>query len=202
MRSRTQTSDQHGPAPMLFEGTLAVKWINGRNGDFAVGELRTGVGDFKVKDALIEQFEEGEYQGRFWVSHIFPKSYEYHGRITVELRAHLAGLDVDRDNEAPLRDEPSSNEPDPACEPPPPAPEVVVRKPSAPVAESGVPDDEHLDAELFGSELHQALTAAGLMRLDPTVDRLLFRRQTSRLKQLGYRFDAKTQTWHPSSSGP
>ncbi|MGJ8518411.1 DUF3275 family protein [Carnimonas bestiolae] len=48
------------------------------------------------------------------------------------------------------------------------------------------------DVELFGHiwPLRESV------KLDSTVDRGLFRAQISRLKQLGYQFDPKTQTWH------
>ena len=51
------------------------------------------------------------------------------------------------------------------------------------------------DAELFGLlwPLEQSV------KLDPTVDRALFRRQVSRLKELGYRFQAPTQTWQAAA---
>ncbi|MCG7601804.1 DUF3275 family protein [Halomonas sp. McH1-25] len=35
--------------------------------------------------------------------------------------------------------------------------------------------------------------------MDPTVGRGTFRAQVSRLKQLGYRFDAASQTWNYSA---
>ena len=35
----------------------------------------------------------------------------------------------------------------------------------------------------------------GTVKLDPTVERDVFRRQRDALKQLGYRFDAKGQIW-------
>lgn len=51
------------------------------------------------------------------------------------------------------------------------------------------------DIELFG---HQ-WPLGDSVKLDPTADRATFRAQTLRLKQLGYRFDAASQTWHYSA---
>ena len=51
-------------------------------------------------------------------------------------------------------------------------------------------DDQ--DIELFG---HQ-WPLGDNVKLDPTVDRGTFRAQVSRLKQLGYQFDARSQTWN------
>ena len=44
--------------------TLRVKQIRGgRYGDFCVGELFHQCCELKVKDSLLDQFEEGEYHG-------------------------------------------------------------------------------------------------------------------------------------------
>jgi hypothetical protein len=48
---------------------------------------------------------------------------------------------------------------------------------------------------LFGDELMQLLDKREPIKLDPTVDRISFRAQRDRLKELGYGFDAKSQTW-------
>jgi hypothetical protein len=48
---------------LQVNGTLTVKKIHGAKGAFSVGDLVTEVGTFKIKDALLDQFEEGRYQG-------------------------------------------------------------------------------------------------------------------------------------------
>lgn len=48
------------------------------------------------------------------------------------------------------------------------------------------------DVELFG----HIWPLGESVKLDSTVDRGMFRAQISRLKQLGYRFEPQTQTWH------
>ena len=87
---RPARTSREDTGPVAVKGTLIVKWIAGRNGEFAVGDLRTPIGEFRVKDALLDQFDEGEYQGIFWISQIYAKSYEYRGRITIETRASIA----------------------------------------------------------------------------------------------------------------
>ena len=57
-----------------------------------------------------------------------------------------------------------------------------------------VVDDQ--DIELFG---HQ-WPLGDSVKLDPTVDRGTFRAQVTRLKQMGYQFDATSQTWTYSAA--
>lgn len=40
-------------------GQLTIRTINGRNGDFNVGRLSTSIGEFVIKDALLDQYNEG-----------------------------------------------------------------------------------------------------------------------------------------------
>jgi len=188
---------------MMFEGVLTVKWISGRNGDFAVGELKTSIdATFKIKDALLDQFDEGSYAGRFWISAIYPTSYAAGGRITVEVRANLVDLQITDESETPAS-APAPTEPDPVDEAP-----VRVQHP-APAASSGArrsskqqpraADEEGIgDMELFGSELFELVDQRLKLKLDPTIgDRLKLRRQAARLDELGYAFDAKSQQWNP-----
>lgn len=183
------------PAPVAIPGTLVVKWISGRNGDFAVGDLLTSIGEFRVKDALLDQFDAGEYHGVFWISQIYSKSYEYRGRITIETRANLADLQVDSESDAAA--EPSAPaEPDPIDEAPPAPPPRAMRQEPPATAQLGqdttVTDQ---DERLFGTELCDMLVEGRNIKLDPTVDRLRLRQQAARLGVLGYEFDVKSQTW-------
>ena len=198
-RKRTAADRKLDLGPIAMNGTLVVKWISGRNGDFAVGDLHTSIGEFRVKDALLDQFDEGEYQGRFWVSQIYSKSYEYRGRITIETRASIADLQID--DEAPSSPEIDHQpEPDPIDE----LPSVAPAKPAAAPAPRGAAardlsgqDLGGQDKALFGPDLYVALNEGGQIKLDPTVDRPKFREQKDRLKALGYVFDAKSQSWSP-----
>ena len=204
--SRSPHSSARAPraesGPVALSGTLIVKWIAGRNGDFAVGDLHTPLGEFRVKDALLEQFDEGEYQGIFWVSQIYSKSYEYRGRITIETRASIADLQIDRESDAP-QESPSASEPDPIDEAPdrpmPARDERSVASTSSMGGDHGLRDaDSDDDADLFGDDIFERLRAGQVVKLDPTVDRQLLRQQKARLVALCYRFDAKSQTWRPA----
>lgn len=188
--------------PVALSGTLIVKWIAGRNGEFAVGDLQTPIGEFRVKDALLEQFDEGEYRGVFWVSQIYSKSYEYRGRITIETRASIADLQIDLECDAP-QESPSASEPDPIDEAPhrpmPARTEMPVASTSSmPVNQDLLDADSDVDADLFGDDIIERLRARQAVKLDPTVDRQLLRQQKKRLDALCYAFDARSQTWHPA----
>ena len=53
-------------------GQLAIRTINGRNGEFNVGKLSTSIGEFVIKDALLDQHIEGKYRGDFAITEIRP----------------------------------------------------------------------------------------------------------------------------------
>jgi hypothetical protein len=194
-------NNQPPEAIVALQGRLKIKWVNGRNGEFAVGTLNTQLGDFSVKDQLLEEYDEGEYIGRFGIARIYSKSFEYFGRITIETRATLAFIEIEDMPKVGKPAEPPS-EPDPIDEAPP-APPVDVKKSDPPATPAPVPtqksepkaeDDELLQA-LFGDELAQALMQGGAIKLDTTVDRIKFRQQRDSLKAMGYRFDPQNQNW-------
>ena len=60
----------------ILDGTLAVEVIKGNRGDFCVGTLTTSIGEFKVKDAALEQFERvhREHSLAWWLV------YQPHGQ--------------------------------------------------------------------------------------------------------------------------
>ena len=109
-----------------IEGTLAIRKISGRNGDFSVGELQTSIGVFAVKDTVLDQYEEGKYRGTFMVNHIAPHSYTPYGSCyTVnQIRAFLEDFtldDIDQGNvesveliQDPLDEEKEEHKPEPA----------------------------------------------------------------------------------------
>jgi hypothetical protein len=99
-----------------------------------VGDLVTDVGEFKIKDPLLDQFEEGKYQGQFLISNISPSSYFFGGKVVIEVRAWLADIFLDQADEGPAESTPV--EPDPVDEP-----VVVGLAVRAPVASSSAPSE-------------------------------------------------------------
>lgn len=173
-----------------IQGTLSIKAVNGRSGSFCVGDLITDIGTFKVKDAILDQYPAGEYVGAFVVDEIYPSSYTWRGKVWVEVRAKLSAIHVDNQPEETPDVEalPEAVEPDPADEAVTPQPEPH----SAVVEHQEAPDAE---PSLFDAETQDLISAGKPVKLDPTVDRGLFRAQRDALKGHGYRFDASKQMW-------
>lgn len=207
--------------------TLRVKKIRqGRFGDFCVADLSTDIGEFKVKDPILDQFDDGEYTGTVWVSEIFLSQYMAWGKAVTEIRARLHDLQLDGESERTC--EPESLEPDPVEEvttsrpAPVPAQAPPAQKPSAdlsqlkqrlagavktagqgesvpataqvPVLEQGGRDEETI--ALMG-ELWPLIQDRKPVKFDSTVDRLVLRKQSAKMGELGYKFNAIEQTWYP-----
>lgn len=190
-------------------GTIVIDRKHSRRGDFNVGDLCTEIGEFEVKDSLIEEFEPGKYNGEFHIRWIEPDSFSWRGRVFVKNRAQLDAILID-DIEEEAAPPATPPEPDPIDARPPPSAtteQVRTTQPATPTETTPAPvpapcttppdagSDGDQDLALFGDELHQALCARAPIKLDPTVDRQQFRAQRDRLKVLDYSFDAKAQTW-------
>ena len=184
-------------------GTLTGKKITGAKGAFSVGDLVTEEGTFKVKDALLDQFEEGRYQGEFAISSIYLSSYIWRGKSMTDIRANLVDVHLDEVGDvapesAPPQDEPDPIEEDFARSQGPSSADPAGETTVVVVSSAGQVDaDPALEAQvkLFGAELGAKVWRREGIKLDPTVDRGVFREQRDRLKELGYRLDAKAQAW-------
>jgi len=188
-------------------GQLAIRTISGRNGDFNVGRLATSIGEFVIKDAMLDQYKEGKYQGNFAIYEISPSYYTHAGRLVVEIRAKLDSMSLDDVDDLTSEEveQIESTVQDPLDE--------ERQQPAKAKAEPPVADDE----KPFGME-EEAITEAATeenpdealfgilwplgdsVRLDVTVDRQILRSQTKRLEQLGYALDFKTQCWNKAVS--
>lgn len=171
----------------ILNGTLAIREIKGRNGPFKVGTLQTSLGEFAIKDSLLDQYDSGTYEGEFQIERIFQGHYIAGGRSVTEIRAQLANISInDIDAKAPT---PIEVEPDPIdSDKPQPA------KESKPEAEPEAKTNSD-DNSLFGL----LMPLGESIKLDPSVNRKVLRAQTVRLKEIGYEFDAKSQTWKKPS---
>jgi hypothetical protein len=174
-----------------LRGNINIRTIDGRRGPFNVGALVTPLGEFKVKDACLDQFDEGRYSGEFIIERIYPATYYAATRLIVEVRAQLGGMALDEVDELEVPADVNA-EPDPVDETPvavstPPAPE-----PETPEPEESEPDDDALRLQTLFSTLYPL---GECVKLDPTVDRQRFRDQRNALKHLGYRFQFDDQVW-------
>lgn len=215
------TQSQPSLSPIVVPGQLTLRTIRGRNGPFNVGRLITPIGEFAVKDAELEQYPEGKYDGQFFIRYIFPKSYPVGGGMRFEIRANLDGMTLDgidklsRDEARsfasqevdPLDEElgvQATATPSPVAKPEPDAEPARVRASkhplidttpfgveAAPVAAAASGSADDEDAGLFG-----LLWPLGdSVKLDSTIDRRTLRLQIARLGALGYALDFKSQEW-------
>jgi hypothetical protein len=190
-----------------IEGKIAVKSVAGRNGNFSVGDLTTGIGDFKVVDAILDQFEPGTYEGVFLVEQIYPSSWTWRGKVMIEVRAKLADIILSTHSEVvvPTAEAP---EPDPIVEqrspvrmPPIVQLPTVFVTPDGEMLEQPESQSKQIDDlvnKLFGADpetLETVRSGGQPITLDPTIDRELFRQQRDYLKANGYKFDPIAQTW-------
>ncbi|SUO96735.1 DUF3275 family protein [Suttonella ornithocola] len=60
-------------------GTLVIHYVNGRNGLFPIGTLKSAVGTFRVRSKWIANLEDGEYKGQFAISEFSLYSYHVYG---------------------------------------------------------------------------------------------------------------------------
>jgi hypothetical protein len=202
---------------ITIPGQLAIKTIHGRNGPFNVGRLATAIGEFVIKNAELDQYDEGKYDGEFVITEIRPSMYTASGRMVIELRAHLGGMtlsDIDRlSKDDAHRLTPQEIDPiDEERQALPPATPAPTSAPAAAPARS----DPLVDTTPFGAStppkaaprqsdagteddaaLFGVLWPLGsVVKLDATVPRRTLRQQRDRLTALGYTFSPLTQDWH------
>lgn len=204
--------------------TLRIKKIRqSRNGAFCVADLSTDFGEFKVKDTILDQFEEGEYQATVWISEIFLAQYISYGKAVTEMRARLHELQVD--SAAQLDDSRSEpTEPDPldeerlAAKVAPAAAQIEDEKPKPSRLDAlriklqgvgtrkgkATPADKEPEAsndashlKLFGEAISGLIQNREAVKLDATIDRAVLRQQAAMMHQLDYIFDPKQQIWNP-----
>lgn len=185
---------------MNFNGVLTIRTIHGSHGAFNVGRLITELGEFSVKDALLDQYDEGRYEGNFNVTQIQPSSYFAGGRFVVEIKAVIKSLNLDGVDDLKPEDKEVLSEPDPADETPAPVKQASDAQSSEKKLASNPDTDESepgdSDEALFGS----LWLLGAQVKLDPTVDRLKFRQQRNRLKELRYKFEPTEQIWSNHTS--
>lgn len=208
--------------PIVVPGQLTLRTIRGRNGPFTVGRLTTPIGEFAVKDAELEQYPEGKYDGDFVIRYIFAKTYPVAGGARFEVRANLDGMTLHGIDKL-SRDEARSfatQEVDPLDEEQGTQPAATLVKPSkaskpakpAPVLVSA---DPLIDTTPFGADASSSAETAATcsveegdaalfgilwpledsVKLDSTIGRRTLRMQIARLGELGYALDFKTQEW-------
>lgn len=179
-------------------GTLTIKTVTGRYGDFNVATLDCDIGRFSIRDAVLDEYSEGTYQGTFGVKRIFAGSYQTSHRFVIETRAELDGIWLsDYKEESVPRDEPM--EEDPLAKERKAQQTLAAQRPASPPSPS-VTDDTAALATLFG-ELWPLPTHVGdVVKLNPEVGREIMGKQLQYLKRrIGdervWKFEPKAQHW-------
>lgn len=170
----------------ILTGTLAVREIHGRNGAFMVGTLHTNIGEFAVKDPILDQYDEGKYDGQFEIDTIYQGHYIAGGRSVTEIRAKLSNMvidDIDEAEPAPIESEPDPIDTDNV--------ETITAEDNNSAEVSIKSATKSDDDSLFGL----LMPLGKNLKLDASVDRKTLRAQVERLGEFGYEFDAKGQTW-------
>ncbi|EBX8629371.1 DUF3275 family protein [Salmonella enterica subsp. enterica] len=191
-------------SPVIVNGKLVVRTINGRNGAFNVGLLETAIGSFSVKDRELEQYSAGTYEGQFVIGKVFMHSWSYGANSGSEIRVRLDAMNIASNNALTPDDERKLLPPvnDPLEEEIPAIPETKHPTPAkaenAPKTKSTkrpqftVPtpaEQESDDQTLFGT----LWPLGDIVKLDATAPRQTLRQQKARLSQLGYDFIAQEQ---------
>ena len=198
---------------ILLDGTITNKIINGVNGDFSVGTFQTEIGKFKIRSALLDQYEEGEYSVRVAVNKFDLNSYQSkrNGIIITEIEAHVDTLELIDGDIKPVQQD--SIEPDASLENESLAMKTVKadtdsKKPVKPSsgkivlsnkkvnskAEPEIADKAELE-KLFG----HLWPLGNEVKLDTTLPRPMIIKQKSYLSGC-YDFNAKTQIWIKKNS--
>ena len=178
-------------------GTLNVVERSGRNGIFMVAELQTEIGSFDLKHRVLEQFSEGAYEGIFIITRIFNQAVSWKNGTWTKLCADLdwealrimaQSDEVGTSDSLAMAQIMAEAEEDPKQET---APAAVV-----PPRQVEAQAD---DAAVYDLDTLTVLIMDGVprIRLDATLeDRRLFTELRNALKNAGYRFDGKTQSWY------
>lgn len=181
---------------ITLRGVLTIRIVSGRYGDFRVGRLITGIGEFSIKDAVLAPYAEGSYEGHFGIGRIYPSHFTAGGRLIIEIRAELQTITLD-DSQPEERYDPLLEQ------------DFTEEKPATDFQKQGELPEDAQDAPLTETlnlvnqeELATDQQLFGLLwplgeqvKLDKTLDRNLIRQQRDRLYALGYQFKAIGQVW-------
>ena len=145
--------------------TIVSGILKYQNSDRAL--LECDLGKFVINDKRLEQFPTGNYKGLFELIRIIPVAQMVEGGLIVETAAELKTFALTDSFKEPVK----SN--------------------SADLFTPQTEDSSEKDKELFGT----LWPLGGNIKQDFTLDRDILRKQSQRLKELGYVFDKDNQTW-------
>ncbi|MEZ9200864.1 DUF3275 family protein [Vibrio sp. 10N.261.46.E12] len=180
-------------------GTLTIKTVSGRYGDFNVAMLDTDIGQFSVRDAVLDEYSEGTYQGTFGLQRIYPGSYQTSNRFVIETRAELNGIWLsDYKEEALPRDEPM--EEDPLAKERKAQQQLTEQRDVASQALASSQESQEDLVSLFGALWPLPSHIGDIVKLTPEVGREVMGKQLAYLKrrindERVWKFEPKAQHW-------
>ncbi|WP_281787698.1 DUF3275 family protein [Uruburuella suis] len=180
-------------------GTLNVIERQGRKGAFMVAELQTEIGSFDLKHRVLEQFSEGAYEGIFIITRIFNQAVTWRNGTWTKL---CADLDWEALRIMAQSDEVGTS--DSLAMAQIMAEAEAEEEPKQETAPAAVVPPRQVEAQADDAAVYDLDTLTVLImdgvpriRLDATLeDRRLFTELRNALKNAGYRFDGKTQSWY------
>ena len=180
-------------------GTLNVIERQGRKGAFMVAELQTEIGSFDLKHRVLEQFSEGAYEGIFIITRIFNQAVSWKNGTWTKL---CADLDWEALRIMAQSDEVGTT--DSLAMAQIMAEAEAEEEPKQETAPAAVVPPRQVEAQADDAAVYDLDTLTVLImdgvpriRLDATLeDRRLFTELRNALKNAGYRFDGKTQSWY------
>ena len=181
----------------VVRATLAVRVIYGVKGEFRIGTLTSPIGTFVLKNQILEQLNEGIYEGVFEIDNIHLVDYDVPGKKIIEQRASLIDMAIDGEEAGIVAaDEPDpDDEPATADKPAPSKKPQIVKPPITEPAVSSIAELTPGQREVLGNEVVAQIEADGEVKLDPSVGRPLLRTQTQIMRQFGYSFNARERVW-------
>lgn len=172
-----------------IKGRMVVNVINGRNGQFNVATLYSEIGDYVVRYDGLDEFDAGTYEGEFIVRETDIRIRAFGVGKIIEPVAYLEGMQLSEADESMQESIPEAI-PDPVHE--------ETDKPKKPATQQ-VDLENKAASEITPMELKKLFGEVWPLdeqvRLDPTVGRTILRAQTTYLKSIGYKYNAKEQIW-------
>ena len=171
-------------------GTLRVIQRTGRFGNFCVGMLDTEIGSFRIKNPVLDEFDEGSYEGVFLITKIQLAVNYTDGSCHQDLAAQLDWEALRIMNQSEQVEESETLETAAMIE------KVVSETPTEPEPKTPTPSDDNLISDM---KALQALLDSGAdeIKLDNTLeDRSKFIELFNVIRDSkAYRFDPNGQKW-------
>lgn len=176
-----------------FNGTLNIKKIHGQYGWFAVGSIETPIGQFKVKQSELDQYDQGSYEGNFTISNISARASNFGtGALILETVANLIDININAIDENAVMIDAVEQDP---IETANVATTEVETEVKPKVKSAKLPNGQSNAKDLFNDKQLIEITKYKDVKLDPAVGAKLFRSQVKFLQGNNYTYHPKNAIW-------